>query len=424
MAEFEGIRKQIVDRFHKALADLSKQHPEARIHIVAHSEGTVVSFLGLLEAMNGNAPAAYDEGGRPIGDPTVPAWLKRVRTYMTIGSPIDKHLLLWPDLFKDLSLEPSKALFESSTKIDWRNYYDFGDPVGFKLDSAQSWLKKEERSHNPFIFEDDHDYGFARYEFAGKAHNDYWEDPDVFDHFLSSAVVPTMCENKESKAGTNAAPVQEPPATKKLVYYLSPGLPYLISFFLFVGAVASAYLPVRPHEDAMNEIVLNSPGVGAWTVIARILGLTGLLIGVTLATRIPRLGSTRFKHLWGLLAFAIGATLYATLVDCEYREDFGERKKRKLRRGMRPFLLSGVVLVLFLIVPRLIFLSNEYSDFSLTLALIGLAAFFYFWWLAALIFDLGFVWQRYVRQEGIETKIGDWRNLPRKPPGKVKKARA
>ena len=43
--------------------------------------------------------------------------------------------------------------------------------------------------------------------------------------------------------------------------------------------------------------------------------------------------------------------------------------------------------------------------------LIAGAAFLYLWWLAALIFDLGFVWQRYIRQSLALKRLASWREL-------------
>ena len=40
--------------------------------------------------------------------------------------------------------------------------------------------------------------------------------------------------------------------------------------------------------------------------------------------------------------------------------------------------------------------------------LLGGAAFLYLWWLAALIFDLGFVWQRYIRQALGHKRLMQW----------------
>ena len=52
---------------------------------------------------------------------------------MTIGSPIDKHLVLSPELFGE-----GAPLQSPDRPIDWRNYYDEGDPVGFALDDARA----------------------------------------------------------------------------------------------------------------------------------------------------------------------------------------------------------------------------------------------------------------------------------------------
>ncbi len=84
VTEFAGVRAKIVGRLHEALGNAHQLYPDAEIHVVAHSEGTVVAFLGLLEAAT-----------NPVSYP----WIKQVRGLMTIGSPIDKHLILWPDLF-------------------------------------------------------------------------------------------------------------------------------------------------------------------------------------------------------------------------------------------------------------------------------------------------------------------------------------
>ena len=50
--------------------------------------------------------------------------------------------------------------------------------------------------------------------------------------------------------------------------------------------------------------------------------------------------------------------------------------------------------------------------------LIAGAAFLYLWWLAALIFDLAFVWQRYIRQGLALKRLATWREMRKqcKPP--------
>jgi hypothetical protein len=88
VTEFQDLRVKILAEFDNVMQTVHKTRPDSEIYIVAHSEGTVIAFLGLLEAMCSNDK---------------PEWVKRVRGFMTIGSPIDKHLILWPELFKPYS---------------------------------------------------------------------------------------------------------------------------------------------------------------------------------------------------------------------------------------------------------------------------------------------------------------------------------
>lgn len=59
---------------------------------------------------------------------------------MTLGSPIDKHIHLWPELFAGFG----KPSFQPKEPIEWHNYYDYGDPVGFELDSARERFAKRD----------------------------------------------------------------------------------------------------------------------------------------------------------------------------------------------------------------------------------------------------------------------------------------
>src|SRR5262245_1148944 len=152
VTEFKYYRDRIVARFHGAMAQIlatyRANHPgkSPEIYIVAHSEGTVVSFLGLLQAL----------AGISVTDPEAPAgtapynadWIQCRRGCMAIGSPIDKHIVLWRPLWSGLELAsevaPSGAVtfhdphgharLQLPQLIRWRNYYDFGDPIGFELD--------------------------------------------------------------------------------------------------------------------------------------------------------------------------------------------------------------------------------------------------------------------------------------------------
>src|ERR1043165_5602535 len=128
---------------------------------------------------------------------------------MTMGSPLDKHILLWPGLWKSLTPGLANSLF-SSRRIPWRNYYDYGDPVGFKLDSVRAWLKQQKCT--AFQFDTKHDHGFARYLLPGEAHNEYWNDPDVFEHFIKEVV-------------SSPGQTFDAPKSKLIISVLSPLIP-------------------------------------------------------------------------------------------------------------------------------------------------------------------------------------------------------
>jgi len=338
VAEFTQFRNNIVERFEKAMQDVARDYPGANLHIVAHSEGTVVSFLGLLNAMSrGAKPYSRPEPDQPVcrfhlekpsgpdSKKEVPEpgrnegnWIGRVRGYMTIGSPIDKHLLLWPEIFPATDLEQATTELGAG-RIKWRNYYDFGDPVGFCLDTARAWLDKKKCG----VFQFDgklHDHGFARYLFPGKAHNDYWADPVVFEHFVREVI-----------AGDKEVPR---PPTRKITQFLSPLLPYVLSFILLFGGTLLFYRAVSRFmnpaaEQVQSYIRLMVVGdfedapLSTWQLARNSLGVALLIAGVTLLARWPRIA--RGKRWWvaGAAAFAVGCFAYTALLPRESRDGIG-----------------------------------------------------------------------------------------------------
>ncbi|HUR46416.1 MAG TPA: DNA/RNA non-specific endonuclease [Candidatus Saccharimonadales bacterium] len=258
VTEFADYRGKILSEFHRVMKELTERHPGVKeIYIIAHSEGTVVSFLGLLQALGGKSGEAlsWDVG--------------KVKGLMTIGSPIDKHIVMWPELWKDLDA-PAKP---ADNPIQWRNYYDNGDPVGFELDTARAWLKEnrwksalnETKPGDYFDFTEAHDIGFTRYALPGKAHNDYWEDPEVFGHFVGEVIEGTA---------------HPKPGSRVFAGLVSWVVPYILCLGLLFGGV---YLMLKAGADAL--------GVGSTgkMVFVNVAALTVLLGGMTVMSRIPRL---------------------------------------------------------------------------------------------------------------------------------------
>jgi hypothetical protein len=375
-------------------------------YIVAHSEGTVVSFLALLQAM---------------WQPKPPKWLGQVRGFMTIGSPIDKHIVLWEELFH----LPKPCPYPLEKQIRWRNYYDFGDPVGFKLDIARDWLMTN--GVRAFEFEapptqrgepdPHHDNGFARYFLPGKAHNDYWRDPDVFDHFIK-----TVVENTKD-------PAAPPPKSKPLVWPVTYLASYGIALLLLIAGV---YVVERAVLNFHRMNVLTGQLLGDVT------GIAFLIAGLTILARIPRLVSPRqpdskkWPWLAGLIFLACGA-LYWGCAAAGIRTALGALPKYLIgqagvddpsaqvltlatiglagvlgivvalvsrwepRAGMKPLLLWGggtATIMIFLLLKDM-----DPPTPPVWSVAIAIAVFLSLWWLAALMFDLIFVWHRYIRHE-------------------------
>jgi hypothetical protein len=522
VTEFADYRADIVARFHKAMADIyaeecRKGNDKVRLHIVAHSEGTVISFLGLLQAMSGDqlkTPASPNDRPQLENTGQIPEWLKHVHGYMTIGSPIDKHLLLWPRLWNKLNLSLADAVLPAG-QIRWRNYYDYGDPIGFKLDTARRWL--DQQGSKAFQFcgcpAHRHDIGFARYLLPGKAHNDYWNDPAVFEHFVDDVIRIPRVGDSPAKRPTN----------KPAIVLMSPALPYVFSaatlvigVYLISKAVANFAYP----DDPLTKYFLitsigvePTQGMSSWGLFSNTLGIAGLIAGVTLFARFPRLAAGWLWKFAGAVAFVTGCVLYVGLVSGPSQMEIGaiflclvnrlgigspitdtaiatagivlvalavgvlgcgvtrrgkqgdeDRRQRWFLKGMRPLLVCGAFAVALIVASQL-YPQDFCLDTKLTAdeakqlsqlskdnrdiikaagfdrkeldqllkanpdrlekriarvkplltthppvwpVLFAAVGFLYLWWLATLIFDLAFVWQRYVRRSVANQRLREW----------------
>jgi hypothetical protein len=383
VAEFDAERRKILAAFRSTLDAIAVQYPNAQIYIVAHSEGTVVSFLGLLEGLS---------------DANRPRWADDVAGFMTIGSPIDKHLILWPELFAKKS--PSA---KPKTRIQWRNYYDYGDPVGFELDGIRDWIGTNEWK-DVFEFDECHDFGFARYPLPGKAHVDYWNDDDVFGHFLST-VVDSSC------ASNTGRPHTDPPQSKWWAPIASYAASYgavfsllAIAAFIMVKALMAALDPTDAIDESSASIAVRSAG------------LTALLFGITASCRVPRLTRKLMRRMGIFAITALCIALFAWSVKVTQPTLTGGRSANDyLTVG---FAVAATILAagLSLVRPNwgfkpLILITALATTIRIGMALYGSAgevgpmwalvlatlAFLYLWWLGALVFDLVVVWQIYIR---------------------------
>jgi len=376
VAEFPNQRDRILQRFDEVMASVvehANPSGDVELYLVAHSEGSVVTFLALLRA---------------LADPDTHPWVHKVRGLMTIGSPIETHHLFWPELWRDQ--HPASSL---TLTIPWRNYLDHSDPIAYPLKETRKWLDTSGFVKHLQL----HEMAFSRSPLPGRAHQDYWSDDDVFRHFMDDVICRKTPE-----------PVPEP-KTKVWAWSLSYAVPYaLVLALIFAGT----YLLFRPVVGALGW------NVGRWMMFRDVAGLSALLLGATVASRVPRLAPLGWSWLIALVWFAAALFLYPLAVSEQVREALGSGPGigpngtwRVITTtiwitGVAAFLSSwfpkhGVkwlpLLGLMCATVPIIGLLRTAPEFEAIPLVIGGALFFYLWWLAALVFDLVFVWHRFVR---------------------------
>jgi hypothetical protein len=363
-------------------------------------------------------------------------WIDLVKGYMTIGSPLNKHVVMWPKLWEGLKPHPERKRAEP---IHWRNYYDYGDPIGYELGITRQWMQEngwlpekqpQKNTKKPledtpalspiFEFSDQHDYGFTRYPLPGEAHNDYWKDDGVFGHFIDNVIR----GQKHAKAPTSI------PWTVAISWFL----PYVLCLGLLTAGIYILY----------NTLVSVFFGNTSSDIIQDVAGITSLLAGSTVLSRIPRLDKVIPGAVFGAGGFALGAIGYwlflgywqsvpstaRHLLDSAFLipsgivlyflgASIGSAVISKLRPtwGMAPLIsLGGVAACIVLANLLSIDFSKNLPKFeqSLWALVLANAAFLYLWWLAALLFDLVYIWHRYIYYGGSRNKIlNDLRKRPK-----------
>ena len=303
VTEFKTQRDKILRAFRRVLTRAHEQCPNAEIYIISHSEGTVVSFLALLEAFRSD---------------TQPPWTAQVRGFMTLGSPIDKHLFFWPELFGRAA-----PAFVPQQPIAWRNYYDHGDPIGFELNAVREWLSAPPALPSPvtwkqvFDFTQENDIGFTRYPFPGKAHVDYWRDREVFTHFIESVVESgAVHDSKDPLDVQTSGTTRERKIPSKVKSWATSWiLPYvgILALFFAAGFILTKSVLVATLPAGM---VTN--GLVAKYGVAMML----LLTGVTVAARVPRLTrSLSWRTVAWVIAIGCGVLFMLLVPRTEGRQD-------------------------------------------------------------------------------------------------------
>lgn len=417
VTEFEEYRDSILKKFGDVMQIIAND-PKAQgaeIYIVGHSEGSVVAYFGLLNALSQR--------------PAPPAWVGQVRGLMTIGSPIETHLLLWANLWKYRPSLPAPT----HGPIVWWNYLDYGDPIAYRLQKTREWMAQN-RWDRFFHFPSEHDVGFSRYVLPGKAHIDYWADSDLFAHFIENVVNLPRSKRRATENPVRKAPL---PRNRWFAGLTASVFPYLLVGALMFVAVYCLYTPVATTLQAAQS---------SRVTFANLMGLTLLLAGMTASVRIPRMTQSKRWWLGAGVFFVASLGLYPLLVAPVTQtlinnalaflplpaiSLLGQNMTLPFvvllatvvatvwsywrpARGVWPLLVPGGLLSLAIMVQ---ILRQDASETTLWPILLGSALFLYSWWLATLLFDLSVVWHSYVRWSSAMDAMRQMITTPEDSPG-------
>ncbi len=270
LTEYGDAREEILGRLDACLESVHHKAArqddghEVRIHIAAHSQGSVVALLGLLR-------------GRARGAP----WAACVRSLLTFGSPIDVFLMLWPELWDGLRRCGDSAM-DDAPPIRWINARDEADPVGLRIQRARSFVARTA----PGLFETGApiEWNYARSPWPGWAHLSYWKDEALFARWLAPA------RGAEEGKG--------PP--DRLPGRAARFLPFLGIFALSLAAAHFA----GSADDGMTPYS-GLPGDGSVT-LGGIFALALVLDGLGLAAATVRVGGRGRWLFFALVLVAVG----------------------------------------------------------------------------------------------------------------------
>ncbi|HKR46347.1 MAG TPA: hypothetical protein VJU59_42930 [Paraburkholderia sp.] len=472
-ADFEFYRNTILARFHGALTravtrvmqDVEDGDGPPEIYIFAHSEGTVISFAGIMQAL-----LLPQERPERSASARMMEWVTHLRGFMTFGSPLDKHILLWPSLWKQIGLPeppvqrtPAHSLFIPLPKgsIRWHNYYDYADPVAFDVSEARTYLGNlnctafdwVDTQNDPPVA----DYGFNRYPWPGEAHVEYWNDDTVFEHFFFNVMLEgtgaILMKPRVFGNGSRQIPLPlAAPRTKASAWFASRVVPYFL--FAIVLLVAVALL-----VSAVNASLVGGAQLSFSRASTVVLGLSAQLGGLTVAARLPRVRGGAWRQpqiaLIAIAAFVLGtgcawllvggdsiAAVWVDFVDvvrglltghavrAEVPPSAGAQAPSSLAgwtlamlcavtagasgwiphgpRAGRPWLIGMGTLWMTLALLSVLMVYGAGDFQSLWRVCLSAAAYLYLWWVGIVLFDLTYVWHYYIWKSGGVATLRAW----------------
>jgi hypothetical protein len=172
----EPTRNDIVERCAETLdriavraheLNANENGEEIRVHVVAHSLGSVIALLALMEVAR-----------RPGGSDR----LGCLRSFCTLGSPLDLFVALHGELFDFESL--AKVRRANGHRVDWVNYVEAADPVA----SSLVHVSKKLEEHDCTLFHDLNEHTYSHTLVPGGAHVAYWTDGRLWKSYWAHCI--------------------------------------------------------------------------------------------------------------------------------------------------------------------------------------------------------------------------------------------
>lgn len=175
------------------LSDLRKPPHDSRLPYPQENWAGLGACYAQFRKSYGIRPPSTD--APPAGDLPLLLWRDHVKHFITLGSPIDKFVVLWHHNYRHMGPNYSAKdawsegwLDDTIThRIIHYNVCDEQDPVGHHLDVARHCAAYNNvfRTDLPVAYRD---VVFRRYAVPGLAHVQYWKDQELFDRLIREVI--------------------------------------------------------------------------------------------------------------------------------------------------------------------------------------------------------------------------------------------
>jgi len=158
--------------------------------LISPSDAEVNPYSDLAQAL--------EENKMPVPEIPYLSWKNHIKSYITLGSPIDKFYVLWPEKYTHLEKikEDQEEWLKAPAEINHYNFCDEQDPVGHHLEEVMNTrVYKKLFKITPT---GNHDVVFRRYKVPGFAHIKYFDDRELFFGIVDNIIDTKKADDSSS----------------------------------------------------------------------------------------------------------------------------------------------------------------------------------------------------------------------------------